>query len=485
MTQERGKLDQPDLLVSKAYVGGQWIAGDGQPVEVDDPYTLEPIGEVPGLGKQAAGEAIEAADEAFPRWAAQPAKDRGAILRKWFELIEAHGEDLARIMVRENGKTLADARAEVAYANGFMQFFAEEATRALGEVIPPGEPGRRLMATREPVGVCGLITPWNFPLAMLTRKLGPALAAGCTVVAKPASATPLTALAFAKLGEEAGLPKGVFNVVTGSAREIGEALTSSSTVRKLSFTGSTEVGVKLYEACAATMKRISLELGGNAPMIVFDDADLDVAVEAARVAKFRNSGQTCIAANRYYVQNGIRERFLDAFGKVVAKTRAGDGFDESSDIGPMIDDDGKAKVLEHRDQALKAGARVIAGGGEGDGRMVCPTLLGDVPPDALLTREETFGPLAGVVGFDTVEEAIRLANDTPFGLAAYFCSQDPQTIARVGRALESGIVGINTGLVSTPYAPFGGVKMSGIGREGSHHGIDEYLSVKYLCEANL
>jgi len=485
MTNERGKLDQPDLLVSKAYVGGKWIAGDGKPVAVDDPYTLEPIAEVPGLGKTAAGEAIEAADAAFPKWAALPARERGAILRKWFDLIEAHGEDLARIMVRENGKTLADARAEVAYANGFMQFFAEEATRALGDVIPAGEPGRRLMATREPVGVCGLITPWNFPLAMLTRKVGPALAAGCTVVAKPASATPLSALAFARLGEEAGVPAGVFNIVTGGAREIGEALTSSSIVRKLSFTGSTEVGVGLYQACAATMKRISLELGGNAPMIIFDDADLDVAVEAARVAKFRNSGQTCIAANRYYVQNGIRERFLEAFGKVVAGTRAGDGFDESSDIGPMIDDAGKAKVLEHRDQALAAGARVAAGGGDLDGRLASPTLLADVPSDALLTREETFGPLAGVVGFDTVDEAIRLANGTPFGLAAYFCSQDPRTIARVGRALESGIVGINTGLVSTPYAPFGGIKMSGIGREGSHLGIEEYLSVKYLCEANL
>ena len=485
MTKERGKLDEPDLLLSKAYVGGKWIGGDGKPIAVDDPYTLETITEVPGLGKRATGEAIEAASEAFPGWAATPAKERGATLRKWFELIEAHAEDLARIMVRENGKTLADARSEVAYGNGFMQFFAEEATRALGDVIPPNEPGRRLLATREPIGVAGVITPWNFPLAMLTRKVGAGLAAGCAMVAKPASATPLTALAFAKLGEEAGLPKGVFNVVTGSAREIGEELTGSSRVRKLSFTGSTEVGIKLYEACAATVKRISLELGGNAPMIIFDDADLAVAVEAARVAKFRNSGQTCIAANRYYVQHGILDRFLEAFGKVVTNTKAGDGFDEGSDIGPMIDDDGKAKVLEHRDQALGAGARVVGGGADLGGRLVCPTLLADVPADALLTREETFGPLAGVVSFDTVEQAIRLANDTPFGLAAYFCSQDPKTIARVSRGLESGMVGINTGLISNPAAPFGGVKMSGIGREGSHLGIEEYLNVKYLCEANL
>lgn len=485
MTQARGKLDEPDLLVSRALIGGEWIAGNKAPIAVDDPFTLDTVAEVPNLGAEDTGQAIAAAAEAFPAWAARPAKERGAILRKWFELIERHAEDLARIMVRENGKTLADARAEVAYGNGFMQFFAEEAARTLGEVIPAPQEGRRIFATREPVGVCAVITPWNFPLAMLTRKVGAGLAAGCTMVSKPASQTPLTALAFAKLGEEAGLPKGVFNVVTGSAGAIGEAMTGSMTVRKLSFTGSTEVGVKLYEACAKTMKRISLELGGNAPLIVFDDADLDVAVETAKVSKFRNSGQTCVAANRIYVQRGILDRFLESFGKVVGETRAGDGFDESSDIGPMIDDKGKQKVLEHRQQALDAGARTLAGGGDLDGRLVSPTLLGDVSPDALLVREETFGPLAGVIAFDTFEEGIRLANDTPFGLAAYFCSQDPKTIARAGRAIESGMVGINTGLVSTPYAPFGGVKMSGLGREGSHHGIEEYLNVKYLCEANL
>jgi succinate-semialdehyde dehydrogenase/glutarate-semialdehyde dehydrogenase len=485
MTQARGKLNEPDLLVSRASIGGEWIADGKAPIAVDDPFTLETITEVPNLGAEDTGRAIDAAAEAFPAWAAKPAKDRGAILRKWFELIERHAEDLARIMVRENGKTLADARAEVAYGNGFMQFFAEEATRTLGEVIPAPQEGRRIFATREPVGVCAVITPWNFPLAMLTRKVGAGLAAGCTMVAKPASQTPLTALAFAKLGEEAGLPKGVFNIVTGSAGAIGEAMTGSMIVRKLSFTGSTEVGVKLYQACAKTMKRISLELGGNAPLIVFDDADLEVAIETAKVSKFRNSGQTCVAANRIYAQSGILDRFLDAFGKVVEGTRAGDGFDESSDIGPMIDNKGKEKVLEHRQQALDAGARTVAGGGKLDGRLVSPTLLADVPPDAQLAREETFGPLAGVIAFETFEEAIRLANGTPFGLAAYFCSQDPKTIARAGRAIESGMVGINTGRVSTPYAPFGGVKMSGLGREGSHHGIEEYLNVKYLCEANL
>lgn len=485
MSIERGQLDEADLLVSRALVNGRWIAGDTRPIAVDDPFTLEEFAEVPRLGAPATGQAIEAAADAFPQWAAMPARERGAILRKWFDLVERHGEDIARIMVRENGKTLADARSEVAYGNGFMQFFAEEATRVHGEIIPSHERDRRLLVTREPIGVCAVITPWNFPLAMLTRKVGAALAAGCTIVAKPASATPLTALAFAKLGEEAGLPRGVLNVVTGSAREIGEALTGSTMVRKLSFTGSTEVGIELYRACAGTMKRLSMELGGNAPLIVFDDADLDVAVEAARVAKFRNSGQTCVAANRLYVQHEIRDRFLAAFGKVVAQTRAGDGFDPATQIGPLIDDAGKAKVLEHRDQALGAGARVVSGGENLGGRLVSATLLADVPPDALMAREETFGPLAGVIGFGTVEEAIDLANDTPFGLAAYFCSQDPATIERVSRGLETGMVGINTGLISAPQAPFGGVKMSGIGREGSHLGVEEYLNVKYRAEAGL
>jgi succinate-semialdehyde dehydrogenase/glutarate-semialdehyde dehydrogenase len=341
------------------------------------------------------------------------------------------------------------------------------------------------MATREPVGVCAAITPWNFPLAMLTRKVGPALAAGCTMVAKPASQTPLTALAFARLGEEAGVPKGVFNILTGSAREIGGVLTGSPVVRKLSFTGSTEIGVQLYQACAGTMKKLGLELGGNAPLLVFDDADLDTAVEAATVAKFRNGGQSCIAANRIYVQHGIRDRFLAAFGQRVAAMKAGDGFDPASDIGPLIDQAGKDKVAEHRDDAMERGARTIAGGGEADGRLFAPTLLADVPADAKLAHEETFGPLAGVIGFATVEEGIKLANATEFGLAAYLCSQDPATIAAVSRGLESGMVGINTGLISTPHVPFGGVKMSGLGKEGSHHGLEEYLAIKYICHAGL
>ncbi|OJW63811.1 MAG: succinate-semialdehyde dehydrogenase (NADP(+)), partial [Sphingomonadales bacterium 63-6] len=353
------------------------------------------------------------------------------------------------------------------------------------ELIPSPVPGRRLLVEKEPLGVCVAITPWNFPLAMLTRKVAPALAAGCTMVAKPAELTPLTALAFAKLGEEAGVPAGVFSVVTGHSRSIGEVMTSSMVVRKLSFTGSTPVGAFLAEACAPTIKRLSLELGGNAPLLVFDDADLDTAVETAMVAKFRNGGQSCIAANRIYVQRGIEQRFLAALATRISAMKAGDGFDEASDIGPLIDERAIAKVDAHREDAISGGAELLAGGASLGGRLAQPTLLGAVRPDALLAREETFGPLAGVIGFDSVEEGVKLANDTPFGLAAYLCSADPATIARVGRDLESGIVGINTGLVSSPLAPFGGVKLSGLGREGSHHGLSEYQNLKYLCHAGL
>jgi succinate-semialdehyde dehydrogenase/glutarate-semialdehyde dehydrogenase len=481
----RGKLDNADLLISKNLIGGRWIGGNREPIVVDDPFTLSNFAEVPNLGADETMQAVAAAEEALPAWAAKSAKERGAILRRWFELLVAHRDDLARLITLENGKTFKEAQGECDYGAGFMEFFADEATRALGEIIPAPVPGRRLLAEREPVGVCAAITPWNFPLAMLTRKVGPALAAGCTMVAKPASQTPLTALAFAKLGEEAGVPKGVFNILTGSAREIGGVLTGSPVVRKLSFTGSTEIGVQLYQACAGTMKRLGLELGGNAPLLVFDDADLDTAVETATVAKFRNGGQSCIAANRIYVQDGIRDRFLEAFGKRVAALKAGDGFDPASDVGPLIDQAGKAKVAEHRDDALNRGARLVAGGGEAEGRLFTPTLLADVPGDAQLSHEETFGPLAGVIGFATVEEGVRLANATEFGLAAYLCSQDPATIRRVSRALESGMVGINTGLISTPHAPFGGVKMSGLGKEGSHHGLEEYLATKYVCHAGL
>jgi succinate-semialdehyde dehydrogenase/glutarate-semialdehyde dehydrogenase len=485
MTLARGELAESDLLLDKALIGGAWLGGEGRPVAVDDPFTGEAFAEVPNMGEAEANRAIAAAAEAFPGWAAKPAVERGRVLRKWFDLLVEHREDLARLITRENGKTLKEARGEVDYAAGFIEFYADEASRALGETIPAPLPGRRLYAEREPVGVCAAITPWNFPLAMLTRKVGPALAAGCTVVAKPASATPLTALAFARLGEEAGAPAGVLNVVTGSARAIGGAITASQVVRKLSFTGSTEIGEQLYAACAGTMKRLSLELGGNAPLLIFDDADLDTAIETAMVAKFRNSGQSCIAANRIYVQRGIAERFLAAFAAKVGAMRAGDGFDEASDIGPLIDQAAVDKVAEHRDGALAKGGRLLAGGGAPGGRLVEPTLVADVAPDAQLACEETFGPLAGVIPFGTLEEGLKLANDTPFGLAAYLCAQDPQVIARASRGLESGMVGINTGLISTAHAPFGGVKMSGLGREGSHHGLEEYLNIKYVCHAGL
>jgi len=484
-TLARGELSEKDLLASRALIDGEWLSGNAKPIAVDDPFTQEQFAEVPGLGEAEAHRAIDAAARAFPAWAARPAQERGRILRRWFDLLQQHREDLARLITRENGKTLKEARGEVDYGAGFIEFYAEEAARALGETIPAPMPGRRLLAEREPVGVCAAITPWNFPLAMLTRKVGPALAAGCTIVAKPASATPLTALAFAKLGQEAGLPAGVLNVVTGSARAIGGAITASKTVRKLSFTGSTEIGEQLYAQCAGTMKRLSLELGGNAPLLIFDDADLDTAVETAMIAKFRNSGQSCIAANRIYVQNGINDRFLAAFASRVSAMKAGDGFEEASDIGPLIDSDAVAKVAEHRDAALAKGGRLLAGGNDLEGLLFQPTLIADVGIDAQLACEETFGPLAGVIGFTTLEEGLKLANDTPFGLAAYLCAQDPQVIARAARGLESGMVGINTGLISTPHAPFGGVKMSGLGREGSHHGLEEYLNVKYICHAGL
>jgi len=481
----RGRLAESDVLCNSAYIDGAWIGDGAARIEVDDPFTLEPFADVPDLGAAQAQAAIDAAERAFPAWARRTPRERSAILRRWFDLLVAHKEDLAVLITRENGKPLREARGEIEYGASYIEFYAEEATRALGETIPAPVPGRRLLADVEPIGVCAAITPWNFPLAMLARKVAPALAAGCTMVAKPSELTPLGALALAKLGEEAGVPPGVFNVVTGQAKPIGQVLSGSRVVRKLSFTGSTAVGAMLAAACAPTIKRLSLELGGNAPLLIFDDADLDTAIETAMVAKFRNSGQSCIAANRIYLQRGIADRFLSAFEAKVAAMKAGDGFDETSDIGPLIDERAIAKVDLHREEALGGGARLLVGGRGASGRLVRPTLLADVAADALLTREETFGPLAGVIEFDTVEQGIRFANDTPFGLAAYFCARDPALVARVGRELETGMVGINTGLISTAVAPFGGVKMSGLGREGSRHGLTEYQNLKYLCQAGL
>ncbi|WP_375201505.1 NAD-dependent succinate-semialdehyde dehydrogenase [Hyphococcus sp.] len=483
---ERGKLSRPDLIRDKAYIDGQWVdAEDGAVIDVDDPFTGDVIGHAPALSEAQARAAIDAAERAFPAWAKELTRTRGAILRRWFDLVMAHQEDLARLITLENGKPLKEARAEVAYGAGFIEFYADEAGRMLGEIIPAPVSGRRLMVEPEPIGVCAAITPWNFPLAMLTRKAAPALAAGCTMVAKPASQTPLSAYALAVLAEEAGVPPGVLNVITGKASMIGGLLTSSSAVRKISFTGSTEIGAQLMEASAASIKRLSLELGGNAPLLIFDDADLDTAVETALVAKFRNSGQSCIAANRIYAQKGVYEDFLDAFAARVNGLALGDGFDERSDIGPLIDKWGVAKVEEHLDDAVAGGATLLSGGKSSGGQLMPPTVLRDVAPDALLTREETFGPLAGVIPFETIEEGVTLANNTPFGLAAYLCSENPATISRVGRDIESGMVGINTGLISTAVVPFGGVKMSGLGREGSSHGLAEYLNLKYLCQAGL
>jgi succinate-semialdehyde dehydrogenase/glutarate-semialdehyde dehydrogenase len=482
----RAALTRPDLLRAQAYFAGAWHGADSAAtIAVTDPFSGEVVGGVPSLGAREINAAIAAAATAFPRWARTPHRERGALLRRWLELIEHNKEDLARLITRENGKPLKEARAEVAYGAGFIELYAEEATRIIGEILPPNMPGRRLMAEREPIGVCAAITPWNFPMAMLTRKIAPALAAGCTIVCKPASETPLTALALAVLAEEAGIPPGVLSVVTSEPALFGDIVTASSVVRKISFTGSTAIGARLMAGSAPTIKRLSLELGGNAPLLVFDDADLDVAVETAMVAKFRNGGQSCIAANRIYVQRGIHDAFVASFQARVAALNVGDGFDPATDIGPLINARAVEKVERHLDDALAGGAQLMSGG-KGDGSLLSPaTLLRDVAPDALLTREETFGPLAGVIAFDRYEQAIAMANDTPFGLAAYVCSTREQTIAHAGRDLETGMVGINTGLISTAAAPFGGVKSSGIGREGSHHGIAEYLNYKYLCHAGL
>lgn len=482
---ERDAVRASSLFHQQALIGGQWRnAASGKTITVDDPFTGETIGTVPDLDRQEVQGAIDAAETAFKDWSRRPAKERGAFLRRWYELIVDNKETLARLITMENGKPLKEARAEIDYGAGFVEFYADEATRALGEVIPANVPGRELRATREPIGVCVAITPWNFPNAMLTRKLAPALAAGCTMVAKPASQTPLSAITLGALALEAGIPEGVLNVVTGKASMVGELVTSSEVVRKISFTGSTSIGAWLMQASGNTIKRLGLELGGNAPLIIFDDADLDMAIETAMVAKFRNCGQSCIAANRIYVQAGIYDRFVTAFAARIGAMTLGDGFDELTDIGPLIDIAAVDKVNEHLDEAVAGGAVLLAGG-RGEGRMMPPSLLAKVRQDALLTREETFGPLAPVIRFESYEEVIRLANDTPFGLASYLCSSDPRTIARASRDIESGMVGINTGLISNAAAPFGGVKQSGLGREGSHHGLEEYLNIKYLCQAGL
>ena len=476
------KLHDPELLQNRCYVDGRWI-GDNKPqIDIRDPATDESIGHVPNLGKEEARAAIEAAQRAFPQWRAKTAKERAGVLRRWFELMIKHQEDLAVILTREQGKPLAEARGEVAYSAAFLEFSAEEAKRLHGETIPAPAGDRRIVIARQPIGVAAAITPWNFPSAMITRKLGPALAAGCTTVCKPAPQTPFSALALAVLAERAGIPPGVVNFLTGAEKEIGAEMTENPDVRLLTFTGSTEVGKMLITQSAATVKKLSLELGGNAPFIVFDDADLDKAVQGAMASKFRNSGQTCICANRILVQSGIEEAFVEKLCREVDALRVGNGMEEGTTQGPLIDDAAIAKVERLVTDAIDKGAKLATGGGRHSlgGTFYTPTVLRDISADMDILREEIFGPVAPILRFDDEAEAIAIANDTPHGLAGYFYSRDIGRCWRVAEALECGLVGINEGIISSEAVPFGGVKQSGIGREGGKWGVEEFLEVKYM-----
>ncbi|KQZ43165.1 NADP-dependent succinate-semialdehyde dehydrogenase [Duganella sp. Root1480D1] len=477
-------LKDPSLLRQQCYIAGQWCDADGgASISVSNPATGETLGSVPKMGAAETRRAIEAANAAWPEWRKKPAKARAAILRKWNDLILANADDLAALMTAEQGKPLAESKGEIAYAASFIEWFGEEAKRIAGETLASPWPDKRVLVTREPIGVCAAITPWNFPAAMITRKAGPALAAGCPMVVKPAELTPFSALALAVLAERAGVPAGVFSVITGASREIGGEMTSNPVVRKLSFTGSTAVGRLLMEQCAPTIKKLSLELGGNAPFIVFDDADLDAAVEGAIASKYRNAGQTCVCANRIYVQDGVYDSFASKLVEAVRKLKVGNGADDGVTQGPLIEEKAVVKVEEHIADALGKGARLLLGGKRHElgHSFFQPTVLADVGAGMLVAREETFGPLAPLFRFKSDEEAVALANDTEFGLAAYFYSRDIGRIWRVAEGLESGMVGVNTGLISTEIAPFGGVKQSGLGREGSTHGIDDYLVIKYIC----
>ncbi len=478
------QLNDPSLFRQQCYIDGQWCDADGgATIDVTNPATGEVIGSIPKMAAAETRRAIEAADRAWPAWRGMLSKERAAILRRWFELMMANQDDLGVLMTMEQGKPLAESKGEIAYGASFIEWFAEEGKRVYGETIPQHQNDKRIVVIKQPVGVVAAITPWNFPNAMITRKAGPALAAGCPIVIKPATQTPYSALALCELAERAGIPAGVINVVTGSAREIGGEMTGNATVRKLSFTGSTEVGKVLMEQCAGTVKKVSMELGGNAPFLVFDDADLDAAVEGAMMSKFRNTGQTCVCANRILVQDGVYEAFADKLAEKVEALKVGNGLEEGVSQGPLIDMAGLEKAEEHVEDALAKGARVMIGGKRHPlgGSFFEPTLIANVTTEMKVTREETFGPVAPLFRFQTEEEGIAMANDTEFGLAAYFYARDIGRIWRVGEALESGIVGINTGIISTEVAPFGGVKESGVGREGSHYGIDEFLEVKYLC----
>lgn len=479
-------LKDPALLRERAFVAGEWQAADGgATLEVRNPATGALIGTVPAMGAAETRRAIDAANAAWPAWRKKTAKERAAILRKWHDLMIAHADDLALILTTEQGKPLAEAKGEIGYAASFLEWFAEEGKRVYGDTIPTPAADKRIVVTKEPVGVCAAITPWNFPAAMITRKVGPALAAGCPIVVKPAEATPFSALAMAVLAERAGVPAGVFSVVTGEPKAIGGELTSNPIVRKLSFTGSTPVGRLLMAQCAATVKKVSLELGGNAPFIVFDDADLNAAVEGAIASKYRNSGQTCVCTNRFYVHEKVYDAFAEKLTAAVAKLKVGPGTEAGVVQGPLINGAAVRKVEAHIADALDKGARVTTGGQRhplGHGFFE-PTVLTGVTPDMKVAKEETFGPLAPLFRFSTEEEAIRYANDTEFGLAAYFYSRDIGRVWRVAEALEYGMVGINAGIISNEVAPFGGVKQSSLGREGSHYGIDDYVVIKYMCVA--
>ncbi len=477
-------LKDPSLFRQAALIGGEWIEADPKnAIEVNNPATGEIIGLVPKLGAAETKAAIEAARIAQKSWAARTAKDRCAILRKWFELMIENKDDLGRILTLEQGKPLAEATGEIVYGASFIDWFAEEGRRIYGDIIPGHQPDKRLLVMKQPIGVVAAITPWNFPNAMITRKAGPAFAAGCAMVLKPASQTPYSAIAIAILAERAGLPKGLFSVITGSAAAIGGEMTSNPTVRKLTFTGSTEIGMELYKQSAPTIKKLGLELGGNAPFIVFDDADLDAAVEGALIAKYRNNGQTCVCANRIYVQDGVYDAFSEKLATAVGKLKTGNGFDEGVILGPLIDKAALAKVEEHIADAVGKGARIVQGGKKHalGGTFFEATILADVTKDMAVAREETFGPLAPLFRFTDESDVIEQANDTEFGLASYFYAKDLSRVFRVSEALEYGMVGVNTGLISTAEAPFGGVKLSGLGREGSKYGIEEFVEVKYVC----
>lgn len=490
-TSPLAQLKDPTLLKTDALINGQWVAG-GSRFEVHDPATGHKLADVANLGPSDAEAAIVAANAAWPAWKAKTAKERSQILRKWYDLLMANQDDLGTLMTAEQGKPLAEAKGEVAYGASFVEWFAEEAKRVNGETLPTFDNNRRLMVLKQPIGVCAAITPWNFPLAMITRKVAPALAAGCPVIIKPAELTPLTALAAAELAIRAGIPAGVLNILTADSEQsiaVGKVLCASDVVRHISFTGSTEVGRILMAQCAPTVKKMSLELGGNAPFIVFDDADVDSAVEGAFASKYRNAGQTCVCTNRFYVQAGVYDAFVQKFAAKVETAKVGNGFGEGVNQGPLIEEAALVKVQRHVDDAVAKGGRVVAGGQRltnlGSGQFFEPTVVADATADMLCAKEETFGPFAPVFKFHTEQEAIDAANATEFGLASYFYSRDVGRIFRVSEALEYGMVGINVGILATEHVPFGGVKQSGLGREGSHHGMDDYVEIKYLCVGDI